>query len=292
MSVRNKVGIYSITNTANGKRYIGQSTDIYGRMSNHKTRLKQNSHKNRSMQEDYNESKDLFLFETLCYCGKDDLDDMEKHYISLYQSTNPEHGYNIESGGYHHRDMSESTRKKLSERFSNGRANFLGKKHSPESLAKMSQSHKGHKLSEETKRRMSEAQKNRKPISEHTRKLLSEAKRGQNHHFYGKTFSDEHKAKLSAANSGSGNPMYGKTQTQRARRLIAIRKCKPVVCVETGEIYESTLEASDKTGACRSDIGKACNGQLSTCAKKHWRFATEEETQELKEKLFEEAYKM
>ena len=291
MSVRNKVGIYSITNTANGKRYIGQSTDIYGRMSNHKTRLKQNSHKNRSMQEDYNESKDLFLFETLCYCGKDDLDDMEKHYISLYQSTNPEHGYNIESGGYHKRSMCESTRRKLSERFGNGRANFLGRKHTAESKKKMSESHKGWHPTPETLKKMSEVQKG-KIISQHTRELISKAKSGKNHHYYGKTFSDEHKAKLSAANSGERNPMYGKKQTDRARRLIAIRKCKPLVCIETGLIYESTLEAADKTGACQSDIGKVCNGQLATCAKLHWRFATEEEAKELKEKLFEEAYKM
>lgn len=289
MSVRNKVGIYSITNMHNGKRYIGQSTDIYGRLSNHKTNLKYKTHKNLLLQTDYNEDDGCFLFETLCYCSKDELDDMEKYYISLYKANDPEHGYNTEAGGYHERNMCSSTRKKLSERFSNGRANFLGRKHTPESKRKMSESHKGWHPTQETLKKMSDVQKG-KIISQHTRELISKAKSGKNHHYYGKTFSDEHKAKLSAANSGSGNPMYGKNQSEKAKRLIAIRHCKPVVCIETCTMYESTIDAAQKTGGCGSSIGKACRGLQETSGKKHWRFATEAEAAEMKEKLTKEIF--
>lgn len=41
-------------------------------------------------------------------------------------------------------------------------------------------------------------------------KKMSEAKRGENHPFYGKHHSEETKRKISKANTGSNHPMYGK----------------------------------------------------------------------------------
>lgn len=278
------VGIYAIENLSNGKKYIGQSTDVSRRITYHKYMLKSGRHKNKTMQRDYDECGGNFSFGVLERCAKGDLDPLEKEYIAREKSNDPEFGYNTEAGGYHVRKMCEQTKRKLSERFSNGRANFLGRKHTPESKRKMSESHKGWHPTQETLKKMSDVQKG-KIISQHTRELISKAKSGKNHHYYGKTFSDEHKAKLSAANSGSGNPMYGKKQSEKAKRLIAIRQCKPVVCIETGIMYESTIDAAQKTGGCRASIGKVCQGLLETSGKKHWRFATEEEANLLKEML-------
>lgn len=45
---------------------------------------------------------------------------------------------------------------------------------------------------------------------------------------------------------------------------------KPVRCVETGEIYKSTHEASRVTGIGQSNISKCCLGKRKSAGKYHW----------------------
>ena len=66
--------------------------------------------------------------------------------------------------------------------------------HSEETKLKMSESHKGIKLSEETKQKISESEKGKK-ISEETKRKMSESLKG-------KQLSEEHKQKISEANKG------------------------------------------------------------------------------------------
>jgi group I intron endonuclease len=47
-------GIYEIHNEWNGKTYVGQSVNIRQRIKTHFSQLKNNSHENKAMQEDYN----------------------------------------------------------------------------------------------------------------------------------------------------------------------------------------------------------------------------------------------
>lgn len=49
-----KSGIYQITNTVNGKFYIGSSANIKGRLSNHKSRLIRDKHANIHLQRSFN----------------------------------------------------------------------------------------------------------------------------------------------------------------------------------------------------------------------------------------------
>lgn len=47
---------------------------------------------------------------------------------------------------------------------------------------------------------------------------------------------------------------------------------KKVLCIETGEVFESIGDAERKTGIRHSGISKACNGKLKATGGFHWRF--------------------
>lgn len=93
-----KTGIYKITNQKTDLVYIGQAVDIATRWKNHvKAGLGIDTPANnklyRAMLEDGPES---FSFEVLEECTRQQLDEKEKFYISLYQSD--QFGYNSTSG--------------------------------------------------------------------------------------------------------------------------------------------------------------------------------------------------
>lgn len=100
---------------------------------------------------------------------KEEADYWEKYYINLWDTTNPEKGYNISSGGSHGGFIpSQETREKMSKA-------KKGKKLSEEHKRHLSESQKGkpkgpnlklkgHSVSEETRRKISEKTKRRKGV--------------------------------------------------------------------------------------------------------------------------------
>lgn len=57
----------------------------------------------------------------------------------------------------------------------------------------------------------------------------------------------------------------------RTERMAQARERK-IKCIETGIIYNSIKQASEKTGLDESGIAKACKGTYKTCGKLHWEF--------------------
>lgn len=47
------------------------------------------------------------------------------------------------------------------------------------------------------------------------------------------------------------------------------KTCKPVVCIETGIIYESAREADRQTGIKYYNISKVCRGTMQTTGGYH-----------------------
>ena len=92
-------GIYKITNIKDGKIYIGQSTDIKTRWSNHiKAALKIDSIAHSRVHDAMGEEGIWnFTFELLEQCPKEKLNEREKYYIEFYQSNI--YGYNKTIGG-------------------------------------------------------------------------------------------------------------------------------------------------------------------------------------------------
>jgi group I intron endonuclease len=71
-------------------------------------------------------------------------------------------------------------------------------------------------------RSISEANKGRR-LSEKTKRKMSEVKRGEKNHNYGKHYShsEETKKKMSEAKKGKKNPFYGKHHTEEIKRKIS-----------------------------------------------------------------------
>ena len=150
--------IYKITNTVNGKSYIGQT-----RHDAEKTRISKHftGNGNRIIKraiEKY--GKENFTYEIL-HDGiiPEFLDTLEKEAIEEFNTLAP-HGYNLTIGG-EGGSRSKETRRKISKARE-------GKKRAP--------------FSEEHRRNISEAKKGKKraPFSEEHRRNISEAKKGKN----------------------------------------------------------------------------------------------------------------
>lgn len=95
---KTKMGIYKITNLQTDECYIGQSVDIYKRWSDHcKAGLGIDTPPGNKL---YKSMQDIglqnFTFELLCECSKQELDEKEKYFISLYQADL--YGYNGTKG--------------------------------------------------------------------------------------------------------------------------------------------------------------------------------------------------
>lgn len=116
MAKEKTCGIYCIENLINNKKYIGQSMNIEMRWRSHKSELRRSVHINDYLQNAWNKyGEDNFRFYILEECVIDIINDRERYYIALYDTTNRSCGYNLESGGSINKVLSDSTKCKISE---------------------------------------------------------------------------------------------------------------------------------------------------------------------------------
>jgi len=251
----NNCGIYKITNTVDGKFYIGSSTNIFRRWREHKSRLRMGKHHSRYLQNAWNKyGEELFSFEVALLCEVDDLCRYEQAYIDALK---PE--YNIavcaEASG---RFMSDETKRKIGDSIRKCGNHRAGVKLSEETKRKMSEAHKAlwteeyklkHRPTEEHLHKMHEANKGRHHTEE-TRRKLSEANKG-------KHLSDETKRKLSEANKGkhlSDETKRKQSEALKGRKLSEEQILQIIACNTGRKHTEETRKHMSE-----AHIGKPSN---------------------------------
>lgn len=118
---------------------------------------------------------------------------------------------------------------------------------------------------------------------------ISNSTKGSKHHSYGKTVPEETKKKIGDAMRGEKGFWYGKKLPQETLdkmsaalkgRMINTEKFleytekirKPVMCIETGEKYQSIKNASIALNVSHVPISRAVNGKQKTAYGMHWKF--------------------
>lgn len=219
-----KSGIYCIENTKSNKKYIGQSVNIEDRWRRHISELNNRTHHNSHLQNAWDKyGKDCFKFYVLEYCDVSDLDEKERYYIGIYNTTDRDSGYNLQSGGQSSNSHSDETKKKISE--SNKKAYQNG---------------------ELRKVRSNDA------LKQWANPEIKEKITGQNNGMYGKHHSEETRRKMSEKKKGKPSP----------KRLLIPVLCIELNeifdCAATAA-KEFNVQSGSILGVCRGDR-KTCGG--------------------------------
>lgn len=243
-------GIYKIVSPS-GKIYIGQSIDIIKRFSRYfrlDCKTQQKVYESLKKHGPCNHK-----FEIICQCDKEELNDLEKYYIELYQCFNSKFGLNLREGGGSKAKCSELTKLKISI------AN-TGLKRNAISRERYRQRQIGKSPSVETRKRLSDANKGKK-MTEETKNKLREINTG-------KKLTKEHKEKLSLAK-------IGKKRTAESIGKSAKSRHKPVLQIDinTNKIlaeFDCITVAQKKLNI--THIGTCCNNKRKSSGGYKWEF--------------------
>ena len=225
--------VYLAVNKTNGKLYVGKTTKT---LSN---RIRGHIRASRSKKHWFFHDAlrkyglDNFEWQILKYCASAmEMNYWESHYIDFFRSNNPHYGYNLTSGGD-------------------------GCVASPEVRKRISESLKGHKHSETTKRKLSEKAKefNRgRRLSESSRNKIRQK-------LTGLTLPAERKDKIRTKMLGNRNGATPVEQYDKNGNLI--------------RRWNSVTDAAKTLGVHYSTISDVCRGAKhhKTCAGYIWRYA-------------------
>lgn len=252
------VGIYQITCTANGKKYIGQSIDIKRRFTQHKTQTS-----NKNLKEDLEQyGNKAFTFEILEECTVKELTAREDYYLKTVQ---PEYNILFEGRTVF---VSDETREKQ-------RQAKLGKKLTPEHCSKISQSNLGNTMSEETRRKhfkavrcietgqVFESLKQAAEFAGISYNCISRVVHGRRQSSAGFHWEFVDKTKSLSNNRKPCKPISEKTRRKRF---------KTVRYIETGSVFESLIAAAEFLGIKYPNISAVLHGKQMTSGGFHWEY--------------------
>ncbi len=228
--------IYLVINNKNDMKYIGQSKclDINDRWNSHK-KMRENSIGSYLLSAYKKYGIDNFTFKLICICFDDDCDNLEKYYISKYNTIAP-NGYNLKEGGNttkHHPTTIELMSLKAKEFWTSERRKEQSLKYSGENHPNF-----GKKLSDNRKKEISMNQKS-----------------------YWNNMPLESKEKiLNRIHSAKKNNEISKNNLKLAQGYNSKKVAQYDLENNLLHIYSSISEASNKTDIYRTSIGKVCKG--------------------------------
>lgn len=90
----------------------------------------------------------------------------------------------------------------------------------------------------------------------------------------GKKRTKEHKEArsewMTGLRVGENHPMYGTKHSKETRKKISKANKKPVICIDTGQKFNSAKEAGEFVGS--TTVGDCCNGKYKTSGGYRWRW--------------------
>ncbi len=237
-------GIYAITNTANGRVYVGQSVNIGNRLLYHINKLRQGRHDNQHLQHAFNKyGQAFFVHSVLEACLTEQLTSREQFWMDHFRHT----------GLYNMHPAAGSS---------------LGYKASAETRAKMSLIYSGRVMSEEQKKKISLANKGRRrPWTAEWREKCNAALRK----LHGVPKSLGMRRKLSIAKTGTRMPQLSSAHKDAIRRA----NTGKIIPSETRAKISATLRARGDMSAwwrgrqqSPEHIAKRVAAYRATCAQR------------------------
>ena len=203
--------------------------------------------------------KHEILYENL---SKEEAEQKEIELIEKYKSNQPKYGYNIANGGNTTGTVSEATKEKISKTL------------------------KGYEFSDERRKNIS-INTRKATANPEIRKKISEANKGRTNWRKGLKLTEGEREKLREHFFKKGNIPWNKGKKglqkhseewkKQARiRLKEANKSKqtPIICVETGEIFESQSEASRQKNISQGNIGSCLKGKRNIAGGYHWKYVS------------------
>lgn len=227
--------IYLTTNKINGKQYIGQH---YGKPND-----KYFGSGKAVLDAIVKYGKENFFKEILCYCTKEDIDEKEKYYINLYNAVEDENFYNLSEGGQNG-DGWKAWQK-------------YAEKHPEEAYAMYQKNYTQLKSWIET--HPEEAKRNVE--------IMLEAS-----HAYWKNNPDKLTEHMELVQQGKykwqqEHPEEYKAQVNKWRTAGHIANSKRVICITTGEVFNSICEAGRHYNVSQPNISKCLRGERKSAGK-------------------------
>ena len=219
----NTSGIYSITNTVTGKKYIGSAVNLANRETYHRWQLRKSEHHSQKLQRAWNKyGEAAFVFQPLLICAPKDLL-MYEQIVLDYQGSVRD-GYNVlpTAGSALGMKHSAETRAKIS-------AAHTGMKRSEKVRAEMSKRMTGSVRSAETKAKIAAASKTRELpaafIAQMGKREIPEATRQKiSAKLMGHAVSAESRAKMSASQKALP-PRKHTEETKKKMSILAKERC-------------------------------------------------------------------
>ena len=229
---------------------------------------------------------------------------LETLLIKVHMSNDSRYGYNITEGG------EGTTGIKMSEEMKEHlRQINLGKHHSEETKRKMSAAHKGNKYSlgvkhtEEWKRQISERQKGAN--NQHAKKVICletlrvydtmtqareetgatkitvcckhyykhKSSAGLHWEYYDESISDDEYKNILQELIEEEYENKHHSPSEENRRKTSERSSVPVICVETGTIFNSIRDACRAYNLSPPNVCNCCKGKKKTAGGFHWKYA-------------------